>query len=146
MKFSVYYFSQEHGEYLRQVVASAGIGQGKQFQDLSDLGCETEADVVLVEYEDNNPQLDTWIAQTTRTPESPEIFLFVREVSPRIIWKALKLGARELFNGTIPAADFQAALRRVELRQARLWQAHAEAGARSGLSGRRPGWAAGWGG
>ncbi len=59
MKFSLYYFSQDHGEYLRELVAAVGIGQVKQFQDLSGLGCETETDVVLVEYEDNNLQLDT---------------------------------------------------------------------------------------
>jgi hypothetical protein len=117
------------------VVAAAGIGQVKRLQVLSRLGCETEVDVVLVEYEDNNPQLDTWIVQTTRTPGSPEIFLFVKEVSSRVIWKALKVGAWELFGGTIPAEDFQAALRRVEQRQARLWQAHLEAGVWSGLSG-----------
>lgn len=121
MQFSVYYHSQEHAEYLRQVVAASGIGQVKHCQDLSGLGGENETDVVLVEYQDNNPQLDTWIAQTTRTPGSPEIFLFVEEVSPRVIWKALKMGARELFSRTIPAADFQAALRRVELRHARSW-------------------------
>lgn len=141
MQFSVYYHSQEQGEYLRQVVAAAGSGRVKHYQELSGLKGENETDVVLVEYQDNNPRLDTWIAQTTRTPGSPEIFLFVEEVSPRVIWKALKLGARELFSRSIPAEDFQAALRRVELRQARLWQLHPEAAAWSGLAG----WGQGWG-
>ena len=136
MQFSVYYHTLEKGEYLCQVVmAAARLGQVKHLEESSALGDESGAEVVLVEYQDNNPQLDAWIAQTARTPGSLEIFLFVEEVSPGVIWKALKLGARELFSGAIPAAEFQEALRRVELRQARLWQAHAEAGAWSELTG-----------
>jgi AmiR/NasT family two-component response regulator len=145
MQFSVYYHSQAQGEYLRQVVVTSGIGQVRHFRDLSGLGGESETDVVLVEYQDNNPHLDNLIAQITKQPNSPDIFLFVEEVSPCIIWKALKLGARELFSRTIPAEDFQAALTRVELRHARLWQAHSEAGAWSELAGLGQGWAAGWG-
>jgi hypothetical protein len=145
MQFSVYYHSQAQGEYLRQVVRAAGIGQVRHFQDLSGLGGENETDVILVEYQDNNPHLDNLIAQITKKPGCPDIFLFVEEVSPRVIWKALKLGARELFSRAIPSEDFQAALTRVELRHARRWQAHSEAGAWSELAGLSPGWAPGWG-
>jgi AmiR/NasT family two-component response regulator len=145
MQFSVYYHSQAQGEYLRQVVVASGIGQVRHFQDLSGLGGENETDVVLVEYQDNNPHLDNLIAQVTKQPKCPDIFLFVEEVSPRVIWKALKLGARELFSRTVSSEDFQAALTRVELRHARLWQAHSKAGAWSELAGLSPGWAEGWG-
>lgn len=123
MQFSVYYHSQAGGEYLRKVVAASGIGQVRHFQGLLSLGGANEADVVLVEYQDNNPHLDSLIAQITQPPKCPDIFLFVEEVSPRIVWKALKLGARELFSRTIIAEDFQAALTRVSLRHARLGQA-----------------------
>jgi hypothetical protein len=120
MQFSVYYHSQAQGEYLRQVVVASGIGQVRHFQDLSGLGGENETDVVLVEYQDNNPHLDNLIAQITKKSKCPDIFLFVEDVSPRVIWKALKLGARELFSRTISSEDLQAALTRVELRHARL--------------------------
>jgi len=145
MQFSVYYHSQAQGEYLRKMVAASGSGQVRHFRDLLSLGIENETDVVLVEYQDNNPHLDNLIAQITKLPKCPDIFLFVEEISPRIIWKALKLGARELFSRTIPAEDFHAALTRVELHHARLWQAHSEAGAWSELAGLSPGWAAGCG-
>ncbi|MHB9074144.1 MAG: hypothetical protein ACYC6G_11535 [Desulfobaccales bacterium] len=139
MQFSVYYHSQAQGEYLRQVVVASGIGQVRHFQDLSGLGGENETDVVLVEYQDNNPYLDNLIAQITKQPKCPDIFLFVEEVSPRVIWKALKLGARELFSRTIPAEDFQAALIRAELRHARLEQPGSGTDAWSGLPDWGPG-------
>lgn len=141
MQFSVYYCSQEHGEYLRQVVTNAGMGQVRHFQDIAELKGEPGTDVVFVEYQDNNPHLDAWIVQTMQRAGSPEIFLFVDEVSARLVWKALKLGARELFSGAIAAADFQAALQRLELRQARPWQVEAKAGAGAGFAG----WGLGWG-
>jgi hypothetical protein len=116
MLFSVYYHSQENGDYLRRVVDASGIGQVRHFQDFAGLNGEKGIDVVLLEYQDNNPHLDAWIAQTAGRSDCPEIFLFVHEVSAQFIWKALKLGARELFNRTIPPEDFQDAVRRVGLR------------------------------
>jgi AmiR/NasT family two-component response regulator len=139
MQFSVYYHSQAQGEYLRQVIVASGIGQVRHFQDLSGLGGENETDVILVEYQDNNPHLDNLIAQITKKPGCPDIFLFVEEGSPRVIWKALKLGARELFSRTIPSKDFQAALTRVDLRQARLGRLGPGTEAWSELSGWGPG-------
>jgi hypothetical protein len=128
MEFNAYYHSLENGEYLRQVVAACGLGQVKHFQELPDLEGENGADVVIVEYQDNNPQLDQWIAQAAGQPGCSEIFLLVEEASPALIWKSLKLGARELFSRAIPPEDFRDALMRVQLRHARLWQAHSEAG------------------
>jgi AmiR/NasT family two-component response regulator len=134
VQFSVYYHTLETSEYLCQVVMTAArLCQVKHLEEGLAWGDVSGADVVLVECQDNNPPLDAWLAQTTKTPGSPEIFLFVEEVSPGIIWKALKLGARELFSDAIPAADFQEAIKRVELRRAKLWQAYAEAW--SGLAG-----------
>jgi len=116
MLFNVYYHSQEIGEYLRRVVNSSGIGQLQQFKNLTGLNGENGVDAVLLEYQDNNPHLDRWIAQTTGWTGCPEIFLFVQEISPDLIWKALKLGAREFFSGTIRPEDFQDAVTRMVLR------------------------------
>ncbi|MFZ5449548.1 MAG: hypothetical protein ACOZFS_13010 [Thermodesulfobacteriota bacterium] len=145
MQFSIYYHSQAKGDYLRQVVVSSGTGQVRQIQDFSGLGDAPAVDVVLVEYQDNNPQMDNWIAQTTGRPGAPEIFLVVERLSPRILWKALKLGVQELFNHTISAKAFQEATVRVKLRQARLTRPRPSIGIRSGLPGWKPEWEACWG-
>jgi AmiR/NasT family two-component response regulator len=124
MQISVFYHSPENGEYLCQVVMSAaGINQVGDFRELLALSGENQADVVLVEYQDNNPDLDNWIVQTAGKPQSPEVFLFMDEESPFVIWRAVKLGAREIFCRTMPPEDLQEALARVELRQARLRRA-----------------------
>jgi hypothetical protein len=118
MHCSVYYRTQENGEYLCQVVMSvAGLGQLGHLSELPARGDESGADVVLVEYQENNPGLDHWIAQTARQPEGPEIFLLVAEASLPVVWQAVKLGAREIFNRTTPITDFQEALVRVAKRQ-----------------------------
>ena len=118
MQCSIYYRTQENGEYLCQVVMSvAGLGQLRHLSELPAVGAESGADVVLVEYQENNPGLDHWIARTAAQPEGPEIFLLVPEVSLPVIWQAVKLGAREIFSRTTPAADFREALVRVARRQ-----------------------------
>ena len=116
MRFSVYYHSTESGDYLRRVVYESGLGRLEQFHELSDLASETGADVVLVEYEAGNPHLDRWIARTTGSPQSPEVFLFLKEASAQVIWKALSLGARQCFAAPIHAEDFQTAVSRAGAR------------------------------
>jgi hypothetical protein len=115
---SIYYHSPENGHYLHHVVASSGIGRVKDFQHLEGLNGDHTADVVLLEYQDNNPALDSRIAQTAAQPESPDIFLFVEEVSPPFIWKALKLGAREIFPGAMQPEALQDAVLRLGRRKA----------------------------
>jgi hypothetical protein len=119
MKFNAYYYSPEHGEYLRELVADAGIGSVQLVKDLPPLASEDDTDVVLVEYQANNPHLDSWIAQTAEKPRSPEIFIFVDELSPQVLWKAIKLGVREIFSQAIPPEDLQNALTRAGMRHAR---------------------------
>jgi len=120
MQCSVYYGTQENGEYLCQMAMSvAGLGQLRHLSELPAPGDASGADVVLVEYQQNNPDLDHWIARTAAQPGGPEIFLLVSEVSLPIIWQAVKLGAREIFSRTTPLADFQEALVRVACREAR---------------------------
>jgi hypothetical protein len=118
MQCSVYYCTQENGEYLCQVVLSvAGLGQLRHLSELTASGDESGADVVLVEYQENNPGLDHWIARTAAQPEGPEIFLLIPEVSLPVIWQAFKLGAREIISRATPIADFQEALVQVARRQ-----------------------------
>ena len=100
------------------MVDSSGICRVKDFQNLEDLKGDHTADVVLLEYQDNNPALDSWIAQTTAQPDCPEIFLFVEEASPPFIWKALKLGAREIFPGAMQPEALQDAVLRLGMRKA----------------------------
>ena len=116
MRFSVYYHSPESGDYLRRVVYASGMGQLEQFHELSDLASETGADVVLVEYQEDNPNLDRWIARTAGSPQSPEVFLFLKEASAHVLWKALSLGARQCFAAAIQPEDFQAAVQRAGAR------------------------------
>jgi len=121
MQFDIYHHSSETGEYLcRAVMAAARIGQVADVRELAALEHACGADVILVEYQGNNPDLDNWIIQTAAQPEGPEIFLFVEEESPLVVWKAVKLGAREIFFRTLPVEDLQEALVRLECRQGRL--------------------------
>jgi hypothetical protein len=116
MKFSVYYHSPENGEYIRNVMASSGIGPVKHIQDFSSLVNETGADVIMVEYQDNNPHLDNWLAQAAGKPHFPKIFLFMQEISPQALWKLIKLGVREIFSRALSPEDFHNALTRAGLR------------------------------
>jgi DNA-binding NarL/FixJ family response regulator len=117
MLFNVYYQSQENGEYLRQMVDDSGVGQLQNCRNLAGLPLDSDADVVLLEYQDDNPTLDRWISQTTGRSRHPEIFLWVKELTPQIIWKALKLGAREFFSSAVQPQDLQDAIRRAWLRR-----------------------------
>jgi len=111
--FSVYYQTRENGEYLREVVKASGAGQLKSVEDLSALTAAPGADVVLLEYADNNLCLDRWIARTTAASRHPEIFLLVQEMSAQVIWKALRLRAQECFTRNMQPEDFRKAVRRV---------------------------------
>jgi hypothetical protein len=92
----------------------------KDCQPLETLNGGQAVDVILVEYQKNNPALDGWIAQNASQPDYPDIFLIAQDLTPDFIWKALKLGARELFTGTVPPEEFQEAVLRVVVRKASL--------------------------
>jgi hypothetical protein len=120
MQFNVYYRSQENGEYVRGLIESSEPGCVAQFKDLTDLPGVIETDVILLEYQENDPHLDRWIARVKAHSRCPEIFFFVEAVSPRVIWQALKLGVREVFTCTMALADFQEAVVRLERRRTML--------------------------
>ena len=54
-------------------------------------------DVFLLEYQENNPELDQWIETTATNPKNPAIFLVFPEISACQLWKALHLGVKECF-------------------------------------------------
>jgi hypothetical protein len=114
---NIYYHSPKNGDYLHHVVDSSGIGRVKDCQNLEGLNGDHTADVVLLEYQDNNPALDSWIAQTTAQPGCPDIFLFVEEVSPPLHMEGPEVGcprnlplrhaARRIAGRDITAGDAQ---------------------------------------
>jgi pilus assembly protein CpaE len=115
LHFSIYYHSRETGEHLRQVVDSCNAGLLVEANDLTHLpgAGDYDADVVLLEYQENNPQLDRWIETATSNPKSPAVFLVFPEISANQLWKALHLGVKECFALPIEPAKFQEAVNRL---------------------------------
>ncbi len=116
----VYYHSPENGAYLQQVVASSGSGTLAAAADLERLPArgDHDADVILLEYQEDHPELDRWIEQLAADPQSPALFLYFPEISTTCLWKALRLGARECFTYPIREEEFQQAVSRVLTRAA----------------------------
>ncbi len=120
INFLVYYHSPENGDYLKQVVSSSGSGllvDAVYFKDLPARG-ENGAEVILLEYQENNPELDRWIEETAADPNSPAIFLYFPQISTTSLLKALRLGPRECFSYPIKEEEFQQAVTRVLSRAA----------------------------
>ena len=120
INFQVYYHSPEHGDYLKQVVSSSGSGLLVDAGDFKDLPSRSEngAQVILLEYQENNPELDRWIEETTADPNSPAIFLYFPQISTTSLLKALRLGPRECFTYPIKEEEFQQAVTRILSRAA----------------------------
>ena len=116
--FSIYYNSQENQEYLRQIIETSGTGKLVESHDLAHLPSQAVngVDVVLLEYQENNPDLDRWIEKIAVNPKSPAIFLYFKEISTPNLWKAIRLGAKECFTFPIQAEDFQQAVKRLMAR------------------------------
>ena len=116
--FSIYYNSQENQEYLRQIIETSGTGKLVESHDLAHLPSQAVngVDVVLLEYQEINPDLDRWIEKIAVNPKSPAIFLYFKEISTPNLWKAIRLGAKECFTFPIQAEDFQQAVKRLMAR------------------------------
>jgi pilus assembly protein CpaE len=117
-RFSIYYHTDKNREYLRQIIQE---GDGRDLVKTVDLAhlppqAANGTDVVLLEYQEDLPELDQWIATTAADPRRPAIFLFLQEISTHNLLKALRLGARECFTFPIQEEDFQAALGRLRAR------------------------------
>jgi pilus assembly protein CpaE len=116
-QFSIYYNSLENQEYLRKIIETSG-GKLVESHDLAHLPSQSVngADVVFLEYQENNPELDHWIERILVNPKSPAIFLYFKEISTNNLWKAIRLGAKECFTFPIQAEDFQEAVKRIAAR------------------------------
>ncbi len=102
------------------MVNSSGAGELRSVGDLKELPARGElgADVVLLEYQEDNPDLDRWLEETAADPKSPAIFLYFSEISTASLAKALRMGARECFAYPIDEEEFQEAVSRVFARAA----------------------------
>jgi pilus assembly protein CpaE len=118
LHFKIFYHSQEHGDHLRQVIDSSGSGQLVEVDDLSHLPMASRngTDVFLLEYQENNPQLDQWIEATVSDPNNPAVFLVFPEISTIQLWKALHLGVKECFTLPVQPQEFQEAVNRLLVR------------------------------
>jgi pilus assembly protein CpaE len=119
-QFSIYSNSPENQEYLRRIIETSGAGKVVESRDLVHLPAQAEngIDVVLLEYQENHPELDHWIETMAANPRSPAIFLYFQEISTNNLWKAIRLGAKECFTFPIREEDFQQAVRRIQTRTA----------------------------
>jgi pilus assembly protein CpaE len=118
LHFKIFYHSQEHGDHLRQVIDASGSGQLVEADDLSHLPMASRngADVFLLEYQEDNPQLDQWIEATVSDPNNPAVFLVFPEISTIQLWKALHLGVKECLTLPVQPQEFQEAVNRLLVR------------------------------
>lgn len=114
-RFSIYYHTPEQEEYLQKVIKSIPDSTLVTSENLAPLPVRlnSDVDVVLLEYQEDNPLLDRWIQRATSDPQSPAIFLFVHEVSTEHLWKALRLGVKECLSYPITHELLQEALARL---------------------------------
>jgi uncharacterized pyridoxamine 5'-phosphate oxidase family protein len=112
----IYYSSRKNGEYLRQVINSSGIGIVGETDNLKHVTAQgvRGADVVILEYHENNPKLDQWIQESTANPQGPPIYLYFHKFSMVKLWKALHLGVKECLIFPVKEEQLQAAVNRIE--------------------------------
>jgi hypothetical protein len=116
MLFKIYYSSRKNGEYLRQLISSSGIGLVAETDNLKHLPARgvKGVDVVIIEYQENNSNLDQWIQDATANPRGSAIFLYFHKFSLLKLWKALHLGVKECLIFPVKAEQMQAAVNRLE--------------------------------
>ncbi len=116
LRFSVYYHSRENGEHLRQLVNFSGTGLlvvAKDLEHLPAVSDNNDADVFIIEYQENDPQLDQWLETAAADPHSPAVFLAFKEIAAAQLWKALRLGVKECFAIPIKPEEFLEAVNRL---------------------------------
>ena len=120
-RFKIYYSSRKNGQYLRQVINSSGIGIVGETDNLKHLTARglTGADVVILEYQENNSKLDQWIQETTANHQEPPIYLYLHKFSLAKLWKALHLGVKGCLIFPVQEEQLQAAVNQLEDRQVR---------------------------
>jgi pilus assembly protein CpaE len=112
LRFCIYYYSQENGAYLQQVVNSLSHSLIVATDTLANLPpkLNSEVDVVLLEYQENNPKLDRWIEKTASERQSPPIFLYLKEINTANLRKAIRLGVKECLTFPIQEEEIKQAL------------------------------------
>lgn len=115
-RFCIYYYFQENGAYLQQFVNSLPHSLIVATDTLANLPPQlnSEVDVVLLEYQENNPKLDRWIEKIASERQSPPIFLYLKEINTANLWKALRLGVKECLAFPIQEEEFKQALERIQ--------------------------------
>jgi len=114
-RFSIYHHTPEEEEYLNKVIKSVPGAAVVSSENLAHLPARPNSgvDVVLLEYQEDNPLLDRWIQKATSDPQNPPIFLLLREISTDYLWKALRLGVKECFPCPLSLDHLQEALDRL---------------------------------
>lgn len=115
LRVSIFYRTPENGEYLRQVVTSSGPGVKADTRELSRLPAPgaNHADIILLEYAEDNRDLDHWLEQSAGLPGTPPILLYSQEISTSCLRKALRFGAKECFTYPLDGAEFRDAVNRI---------------------------------
>ena len=115
-RFKIYYSSRENGEYLRQVTNSSGIGIVGETDNLKHLTTQGArgADMVILEYHENDSKLDRWIQESTANPQEPPIYLYFHKFSMVKLWKALHLGVKGCLIFPVQEEQLQDAVNRIE--------------------------------
>ena len=115
IRFSLYFQSEETGEYLQKVINSTSQAILAEAKPLSQLAGpeDSGSEAIFLEYQEDNPNLDRWIEKTASDPQAPHIFLYLKEISTASLWKALRLGVKECFTYPIGEEEFREALERL---------------------------------
>lgn len=121
VRFNLYYFTKETGQYLKEVINAFPQGTVAQVTKLPEeltpdsfpVRDDTAADICFIEYNEHVDGLDQWIDGIQHQNDPPAVFLFVQQASTNTLLKALRLGVQECFISHIAEVDFQKAIERL---------------------------------
>ncbi|MFZ2089669.1 MAG: AAA family ATPase [Desulfobaccales bacterium] len=115
IKFCLYYQNPETCEYLKDIIHSSQQTVVVEDRGLDQLPnrVNSGANVIFLEYLQDNPELDQWIKKTAADHRNPPIYLYLHEISTEKLWKALRFGVKECFTHPIRSEEFQEALDRL---------------------------------
>ena len=115
IKICLYYQTPETCEYLKDIIHSstqAAVVEDRALEQLPER-VNSGANVIFLEYQQDNPELDQWIKKTAADHRNPPIYLYLHEISTEKLWKALRFGVKECFTHPIRCEEFQEALARL---------------------------------
>jgi pilus assembly protein CpaE len=115
IKFCLYYHTPETRQYLEDVIQysqETSVVDARGLDQLPEL-VNSGANVIFLEYLQDQPELDQWIKKTAADSRNPPIYLYLQEISTEQLWKALRFGVKECFTHPIRPEEFQEALERL---------------------------------